>query len=659
MNFEQKLDAVISEIMSVYNLSVEQAKLIRQNIVKRVEMYQNVHPDFNNNETKIVVNGSDIGDFFINRLVTNIRNYDFDQVYNMANTLKGAYTSNDQSLYIGNYKFIKDKTLEKLQNRIPKVDSETLRKATINVFNHELGHALQTSFKGKYGNNDARSMQLISNLTAKYPGVFSLQSTDENLTLRQEGMKVVRSSDKSKDAREFYAKNAYTTHLDEIFNEDEALRVTGVTEPQLTYDMGSGFAKNIYNYQSSNYRITSYGRMMKIIMGEALTFKAMYEDSIVAYEFFDQFKSVSDKIYNGKPPMFNILDSLNKIKNEASLIESQKLDLFLTVCLQKRVAQDLKNPNLSVSDIDRIKNYISEFISQMTRNPQLVTQQDQIISSISNMVTEREKQLRASNLNISNNQSIASLYSKPETVSLEENNPNTVNDNPQQTDANIEQPNDSSSYPEAQTNKDYNYYLNEIIKLVQTYSPNKQLSEKQKKQLIGEIFYNEGYLIESLNNDEEIRQVMTRAVNELSNDEMQIRLQNIILSDLQEKYQKLHAQAKTQEELHEDSEARDDNYPPTNDELDLTPLIGQLKQELINVQKAYHLMMSDGYIDDNELATLIAMSSKILNDGYSLKQMASRPKDIDKINIILSSFEDLQKKMSTMLDDMEEIAKLI
>ena len=79
-----------------------------------------------------------------------------------------------------------------------------------------------------------------------------------------------------------------------------------------------------------------------------------------------------------------------------------------------------------------------------------------------------------------------------------------------------------------------------MLKATQQYNPNVQITEEQKKQLIGEIFYNEGYLIESLTNDEELRQIMTRSVNELSNNEMQIKLQNIILTEIQEKYKQLH-----------------------------------------------------------------------------------------------------------------------
>ncbi len=617
MNFEKKLNIVINEIVSVYNLSTEQANLIRQNIIRRVKIYQNVNPDFNNNETKIVVNSSDIGDFFINRLVNNIRNYDFDQTYNKDNTLKGAYTSKDQSLYIGNYKFIEDITLDKLQNRIHNVDNETLRKASLNVFNHELGHALQTSFKGMYGNDDNKYRQLINNLNTKYPNYFKLQSTNEMLTIRQAGMKVIRKDDKSKDARDFYAKNAYAIYLDEIFNEDEALRVTGVNKSQFLYNMGNGFKKNIYNYQSSNYKITSYGKMMKIVMGENLAFKAMYENSIVAYEFFDQFKMVSDKIYQGKPPMFNILNSLNKIKNESSLEESQKLDLFLTICLQKKVAHDLKNPNLTQTDITRIKNYISEFNNQMTKNPNLITEQDKIISNIKNMVIEREKQV----IDINQNANIKKY---------------------------------SQMNQEDKKKKDFNYYFNEMIKVVQRYYPNNQMSEEQKKQLIGEIFYNETYLIESLNNEDELEQIMTRSIYELSHNEMQIRLQNIILTEIQEKYKKLHSEIKTQKQTEIKKEINQ-----INNDKDFSRLIGQLRNKLDKAQEAYHIMMSDGYIDDKELATLIVINNKLINDGYTLKKLATNPNDIKKINVIISNLEEQQKKMNTMQSGIEEIGKII
>lgn len=631
MNFEQKLDIVINEITSVYNLNNEQANLVKQNIIKRVKMYRNMSPNFTNDEVKIVANSSDIGDFFINRLVTNIRNYDFDQTYNRDNTLKGAYTSKNQALYVGNYKFIEDITLDKLKNRIQNVDPEMLRKASLNVFNHELGHALQTSFKGKYGNNDNKYMQLINNLSTKYPNEFKLQATEEVLNTMQKGMIVTRKDDKSKDARNFYSKNAYITHLDEIFNEDEALRITGVNQPQFSYDMGNGFSKNIYNYQSSNYKITSYGKMMKIVMGEKLTFKAMYEDSIVAYEFFDQFKDISDKIYHGKPPMFNILESLNKIKSESSLNESLKLDLFLTICLQRRVAHDLKNPNLTQEDIDKIKNYTSEFNSQMTKNPNLVTQQIQIISSIQNMISKKEKQLggtviQNSNPNKNTNQAEVSLYRHPKANELNE----------------LERKKQI-----AKQNNDILLYQQLQNKIENIISANRAKVSPQQWDAM------------DIDERKSFIQIKMKEAKILK-DEDEFSYWNASLNRLNLKHQEITQNKASIQEPIVQTEVNENNpHNLSKDNLDLSGLTGQLRNELTKVQNAYRSMMSDGYIDDEELATLISMNNKIISDGYMLRGLATDSSDLRKINVIISSLEEQKKKMSSMLNGLEENGKIM
>lgn len=631
MNFEQKLDIVINEIASVYNLNNEQANLVKQNIIKRVKMYRNMSPNFTNDEVKIVANSSDIGDFFINRLVTNIRNYDFDQTYNRDNTLKGAYTSKNQALYVGNYKFIEDITLDKLKNRIQNVDPEMLRKASLNVFNHELGHALQTSFKGKYGNNDNKYMQLINNLSTKYPNEFKLQATEEGLNTMQKGMIVTRKDDKSKDARNFYSKNAYITHLDEIFNEDEALRITGVNQPQFSYDMGNGFSKNIYNYQSSNYKITSYGKMMKIVMGEKLTFKAMYEDSIVAYEFFDQFKDISDKIYHGKPPMFNILESLNKIKSESSLNESLKLDLFLTICLQRRVAHDLKNPNLTQDDIDKIKNYTSEFNSQMTKNPNLVTQQIQIISSIQNMISKKEKQLggtvtQDSNPNKNANQAEVSLYRHPKANELNE----------------LERKKQI-----AKQNNNILLYQQLQNKIENIISANRAKVSPQQWDAM------------DIDERKSFIQIKMKEAKILK-DEDEFSYWNASLNRLNPKHQEItQNKASIQEPIVQTEVNENNSHNLSKDNLDLSGLTGQLRNELTKVQNAYRSMMSDGYIDDEELATLISMNNKIISDGYMLRGLATDSSDLRKINVIISSLEEQKKKMSSMLNVLEENGKIM
>lgn len=205
-----------------------------------------------------------------------------------------------------------------------------------------------------------------------------------------------------------------------------------------------------------------------------------------------------------------------------------------------------------------------------------------------------------------------------------------------------------------ETKKDYNYYFDEMLKATQQYNPNIQMTDEQKKQLIGEIFYNEGYLIESLSNDEELRQIMTRSVNELSNNEMQIKLQNIILTEIQEKHKQFHPE---KQEVEQNQNVKKTTENKNNEGLDLSVLIEQLRNELNQVQNAYRYMLSDGYIDDEELATLLGMVNKVINNGYSLKSLATDQSDLRVISVIINSLEEEQKKMNKMQNGIEEIGR--
>lgn len=207
---------------------------------------------------------------------------------------------------------------------------------------------------------------------------------------------------------------------------------------------------------------------------------------------------------------------------------------------------------------------------------------------------------------------------------------------------------------ELETKKDYNYYFDEMLKATQQYNPNIQMTDEQKKQLIGEIFYNEGYLIESLSNDEELRQIMTRSVNELSNNEMQIKLQNIILTEIQEKHKQFHPE---KQEVEQNQNVKKTTENKNNEGLDLSVLIEQLRNELNQVQNAYRYMLSDGYIDDEELATLLGMVNKVINNGYSLKSLATDQSDLRVISVIINSLEEEQKKMNKMQNGIEEIGR--
>ncbi len=240
MSFEEKLNIVIKEIGEVYHLTPGALNNIKKNIIVRNNMYKDIQPIINKDETTFIKDTNSVGDVLKNRLVNNIRSYDLLTEFNPNIVTKGTYTGKKQTLYLESYSSIKTAILDKMKNRIQKVDEDTLKKAVSKVFDHEVGHALQKSFTGIRGFNDQNFKELVNRLTTKYPTVFEAKYKNEELQTIQAGMIPNRKDDKKSKIRRFYSRVAYTTHLDEIFNDSEALETTDTKKPQLKYDFGNG-----------------------------------------------------------------------------------------------------------------------------------------------------------------------------------------------------------------------------------------------------------------------------------------------------------------------------------------------------------------------------------------------------------------------------------
>ena len=201
--------------------------------------------------------------------------------------------------------------------------------------------------------------------------------------------------------------------------------------------------------------------------------------------------------------------------------------------------------------------------------------------------------------------------------------------------------------------KDFKYYYNEMIRVLKSYDPSINMTEEQKKHFIGEVFYNEMYMIENITNNKDIETLTTLVVNDLSKNELEIRLSNIIIAELQEKYKELNPQIQ---------EVKNESIKPkeqlnSSKEIDLSGLINELKTRLNQIKNAYHVMIKDGYIDDQELETLTFMISKVINDGYTLKSLATSQKDNDVIDSIIQILEEQQKKMISVQSGIKEIGR--
>ena len=365
-----KLDLLLKEISLVYHLNDEYISDIQENILLRANFYKNVKINFDN-ETIYVNNSSTSLDFFINRLIHNIRNYLYTNVYNPNNVEDEDYDVNTQTLKISNINTIGDISINKLKNRMPDVTPEIANIVNKKIISHEFGHALQTSYSGIVGTKDNKYKELIQNLNTKYPNIFIVPYYEQKLVMRQNGLIPVDIQDGKDGIRQYYANKERIILIDDIFDEDEALQIYKLDRVQGKYELGQDCYKNIFNYESNNYKITTYARMMKYILGSNKSFRIMYQDGIEFYEFFDQFEKLATEIFkNGvetkKPVVSCILDSLERIKKTNSIKDILNLDLFFSKCLEKRVKFFFKE-KLSTDEINGVKKIVNEFSIILTK----------------------------------------------------------------------------------------------------------------------------------------------------------------------------------------------------------------------------------------------------------------------------------------------------
>lgn len=170
------------------------------------------------------------------------------------------------------------------------------------------------------------------------------------------------------------------------------------------------------------------------------------------------------------------------------------------------------------------------------------------------------------------------------------------------------------------------------------------LPKLKKKQVVGDIFYNEGFLIESLNTQQEFDEAMDLVVNNLSDN----RLQNIILLDMQDRYNSLFKN--NSNSLNQQRQTK----PVTHGQTE-SAIVNQLREKMNAVNAEYKFMLSDGYIDDVELAVLINRTKELIDTANSLKSLADDQNEVMLLNSIEEMFRNEQKKMLAMQKGIEKI----
>lgn len=205
--------------------------------------------------------------------------------------------------------------------------------------------------------------------------------------------------------------------------------------------------------------------------------------------------------------------------------------------------------------------------------------------------------------------------------------------------------NDYQEIAQGQEKKDYKYYYQELMKAVEKRTNLVNPTEAEKKQIVGEIFYNQGFLVENLNTKQEFNEVMNLLVNDLNDNQ----LQKIILTDMQERYNSLFK--KKTDNLDNQQQIK----TTTQEQTELTIFVNQLREKMNKVSEEYKFMLLDGYIDDVELAVLISRTNELIDNANSLKSLASTQNEVILLNSITEILQNEQKKMIAMQRGIEKI----
>ena len=116
-------------------------------------------------------------------------------------------------------------------------------------------------------------------------------------------------------------------------------------------------------------------------------------------------------------------------------------------------------------------------------------------------------------------------------------------------------------------------------------------------------------------------------------------------------------QLNTQTPIIEKKQEKQYNTPrpmSTDDSLDFSVMINQLKDQNLQISNVYKNMMSDGYIDDEELAILINRLKDLTDNAEAIKSMITDKNQEVMIDSIIETINKEKNKMTTMQNGIEE-----
>lgn len=167
------------------------------------------------------------------------------------------------------------------------------------------------------------------------------------------------------------------------------------------------------------------------------------------------------------------------------------------------------------------------------------------------------------------------------------------------------------------------------------------LSPEEKKQIVGKIYYYEGFLVDSLKDEKVVGDILAKAIQDFSSSQFEQSIFNSLLSDLQERLTVI-SPKQTEKQVKSD----------TNNDFMLN--ISNMRKEMNKLSVEYKQMLSDGVIDDQELDYLITRMQELYRNALSLKGNNLSSKEYQIANEIVLSISNEQNKMIALRDGIEK-----
>lgn len=394
-----KVEKVVDIFCDNLNIiNIRYRNIIKELMINIIAKYENCGiTEVEDKQQYLIKNDNDkysIEDFFLNRLLFNVTNFEIKTTGGRA-----EYNESSKSIIINKNK------LETLLDKYTTISFTEEQKflAAKKVVMHEFEHALQTQFdygpvlgpmseKYKYLYNKLFNANLGLKLNEIYDG-RSLFPYQGNGNRTQSGLKGhARNEDKYKKYvgtlpfGKSNTQNDTENNVNEIFNESESLLMSGSDEHQKEI-FPSGNIINVKNKESSNFLITNYGFMLKLLLGEERTFEGMYLDRNKIIDYFNEqfeqiFRNVFEEHFIRQYPNINIIDGWSILhlvigetkytyeygnKSLSDLLHS-KLNYAFALCFEKVIKSNIEKG----MSFNSCKNMWEEFksLSLYNRNPE-------------------------------------------------------------------------------------------------------------------------------------------------------------------------------------------------------------------------------------------------------------------------------------------------